>query len=141
MSAVIKFVPGTHLLCGAHITLRKVEDGFILDRIEVDPENRGQGIMGRAINALATQAIAQGINIGLHIMADSHDDYLEEKMVGLFMAAGFKPLKMDGEVYRKELDLQPTPSMQAALKKSQKQESVKIDCSDIPAYSPREPGF
>jgi hypothetical protein len=96
---------GENQIKGAAITLSKTDGGFSMDRIFVPPEQRGKGIMAKAIQDIVWKARKDCVNLSVSVAPDIDDAYLTDKMVAIFMQNGFSPYECDGEVYRKELIL------------------------------------
>lgn len=105
------FQSGEHEILNGSVKLRvdQVLRICYLDRIEVPANLRRNGEMERMIAFLVDEAIHQNFIIKAHILPDRtiHEDDIAEGMVRVFGRNGFKALKMDGEVYRKDVSFTP----------------------------------
>lgn len=101
-----QLIEGKNHFPACTVTLSKCSDGFMIDRVEVPEKYRGKGVMAHTLKTVVDMAIEMKVNLHANIMADNHDDYTEMKIVNICSHLGFKPLKMDGEVYRKDVSFE-----------------------------------
>lgn len=103
------FKLGKQKLLNGFITLSATSCpyNYYLERIEVPECLRRTGEFDRMIGFLVVEAKSQGVSIDASIAPDCGTDEIAEGMVRVFSRHGFKPLKMDGTIYRKDVSFEP----------------------------------